>query len=293
MNPRICVVTPSFQHGRFIERTIRSVITQRVPDLEYFVADGGSTDETLAILRYYSSQLRYISEKDRGQTHALNKGITATTAPIIGWLNSDDVYFPGALRIVLDFFSTHPDIDVLYGRAVHIDEFDHFIENYPTDRWNFERLKETCFICQPAAFFRRRVIDRYGLPDESLQYCMDYEYWLRLGRMGARFEFFDYVLAGSRFYAQNKTLAQRVRVHAEINDVMRRTFGQVPERWIYNYAHAVADERGLARGTRDYILSLVGETWKAAARWGHPRSRSLLRTTRSWLLQAWRGEGPG
>src|ERR1700720_4624543 len=120
--PKISVVTPSFNQRRFIERTIRSVLDQGYPALEYWVFDGGSTDETVAILQRYTDELRWISEKDRGQSHAVNKGLRASSGEIIGWLNSNDVYYPETLAAVAARFRAEPEIDLVYGAANHIDE---------------------------------------------------------------------------------------------------------------------------------------------------------------------------
>jgi glycosyltransferase involved in cell wall biosynthesis len=183
--PKISVVTPSFNQGRFIERTIRSVLDQGYPALEYWVFDGGSTDETVAILQRYTDELRWMSEKDRGQSDAVNKGLRASSGEIIGWLNSDDVYYPETLAAVAARFRAEPEIDLVYGAANHIDEADKVIEAYPTEPWSTPRLSETYFLCQPAVFLRRSALERWGYLDDTPRYCMDYEYWLRLARAPA------------------------------------------------------------------------------------------------------------
>ena len=128
--PRISVVTPSLNQGHFIERTIRSVLDQG--EVEYVVVDGGSRDNTLDVLRAYADRLRWVSEADRGQGHAVNKGVRMTSGDVIGWLNSDDLYYAGALDPVREFFDAHPDVDVVYGDADHIDVEDRVVEPYGT-----------------------------------------------------------------------------------------------------------------------------------------------------------------
>ena len=259
--PKISVVTPSFNQGRFIERTIQSVLAQGYPTLEYWVFDGGSTDETVAILQRYTDQLRWISEKDRGQADAVNRGFRASSGEIIGWLNSDDIYYPEALAAVAARFRADPEIDVIYGAANHIEVTGQVIEAYPTEPWSVPRLSETCLLCQPAVFFKRSVLDRWGYLDETLHYCMDYEYWLRLARAGARFFYEQRILAGSRFYPETKTLGARVKVHAEINDMLRARLGRTPPTWIVAYSHVVADDMfGIPRSQRRRHLAVVALT---------------------------------
>ncbi|MFH1953337.1 MAG: glycosyltransferase family 2 protein [Pseudomonadota bacterium] len=286
MLPSISVITPSYNQGRFIEHTIESVLEQDVPVLEYMVIDGGSTDETLSILKRYESRIRWVSEKDNGQADAINKGIKATKGDIIGYLNSDDIYYPGALSAVLAFFEKHPEVDVVYGDADHIDLDGTVIEPYYTDDWDYDRLKEVCFLCQPSVFFKRRLIKEAGLFDSSLGYCMDYEYWLRLGAI-TPFARLNKKLAGSRMYGENKTLGSRVAVHWEMNDMLKKRLGKVPDRWIYNYAHAIVDQKGYTRGTPvenlKYVLLLVGFSIASFARWRQRLPINAVITMSKWM----------
>ena len=285
----ISVVTPSFNQGRFIERTIQSVLSQGIPGLDYFIADGGSADGTLNILRRYQSRVRWISERDNGQADGVNKGIRATKGDIIGWLNSDDIYYPGALSAVRSFFEDNPGVDVVYGDADHIDEDDRIIEPYYTEDWNYERLKEVCFLCQPAVFFRRCVTEKEGLLDDRLKYCMDYEYWLRLGKM-TQFMYLNKKLAGSRMYSDNKTLGSRVAVHEKINDMLRTRLGLVPSKWIFAYAHAVVDQRGYDRinpmENLKYVWKLTGMAIASFVRWKQDVSIQDIKIMSAWIGSA-------
>jgi glycosyltransferase involved in cell wall biosynthesis len=282
MHESISVITPSLNQGRFIERTILSVLNQNIHDLEYMILDGCSNDETLAILRRYEDRLRWVSEPDRGQAQAVNKGIAASRGEIIGWLNSDDIYYPGALVKVRQYFFEHPSVDVVYGDAFHIDVNDREIEPYYTEPWNFEKFPSVCFLCQPAVFFRRRMVERFGLLDESLQFCMDYEFWLRLAKNKAAFGYLREPLAGSRMYAQNKTLSQSVSVCIEINDMLRKKFGRVPTQWLLSYVYAKVGEQGVPRGwRRKALISLYAAL--ASFRWNRGISKDILQYARNQM----------
>jgi hypothetical protein len=170
--------------------------------------------------------------------------------------------------------------------ADHIDLSDHAFEAYPTEPWDVGRLRDTCFICQPAAFFRRRVVAQHGLLDENRHFCMDYEYWLRLAKAGVRFAYLEEKLAGSRLYAENKTLRSRLKVHAEINDMQKSLFGTVPDRWLWNYAHAAIDDRiDRKKLPRWFALWLLIAVIKAAWRWNGRLSAEM----KSGLLAVLRG----
>ncbi|MFO0964057.1 MAG: glycosyltransferase family 2 protein [Gemmataceae bacterium] len=129
--PLVSIVTPSFNQGRFIRRTIDSVLSQDYPRIEYVVIDGGSTDETIDVLRSYGSRLEWVSEKDRGQSHAINKGLSRTKGAIVAYLNSDDTLAPGAVATAARHFQEHPDWDLIYGEGEYIDEEDKALGLYP------------------------------------------------------------------------------------------------------------------------------------------------------------------
>jgi len=251
MSLTFSIITPSYNQGQFIERTIQSVLNQAEITFDYMVCDGGSSDNTLAVLKKYQPYLRWVSEPDEGQADAVNKGIRNTTGDIIAWINSDDVYYPLALRKVRDIFKAFPDVKVVYGNANHIDQTDGIIRPYPTEPWRYNRLKKTCFLCQPAVFFRRSLVERYGGLDNTLQYCMDYELWLRYGQH-ADFYFLPEKLAGSRMYASNKTMGQALAAHAEINRMLEAKLGVIPANWLLGYA--------LVKVEKDYGISRYDRT---------------------------------
>jgi glycosyltransferase involved in cell wall biosynthesis len=286
---KVSIITPSYNQGQFIERTLLSVVEQAKSDftIEHIVFDGGSADGTLDILKGFNHEIRWVSEKDGGQTDAVNKGILAADGEIIGWLNSDDVYYPNAIARVVAYFTANPEVGVIYGMADHIDPDDNAFESYPTEPWDFGRLQETCFICQPAAFFRRSIIKQHGLLDDSLNYCMDYEFWLRLGKAGVRFTYVEEKFAGSRLYAENKTLGARVKVHKEINDMFKKFCGKVPDRWLFNYAHAVVERHASSRSVFPKSFYLGLRSIGAAYRWNHGISRTMLGQIKSWVRLTW------
>lgn len=283
---KISIITPSYNQGQFIERTLLSVANQTGGEIEHVVFDGNSNDNTVKILQKATSLSHWVSEKDKGQTDAVNKGILATSGEIIGWLNSDDIYYPGAIEAVLEYFNKNPDVDVVYGMADHIDINDKPFETYPTEPWNFNRLKEVCIICQPALFFRRKVVEQHGLLDESLNYCMDYEYWLRLGKAGVRFGYLEKKLAGSRLYAENKTLGAKVKVHREINNMFKKKFGKVPTSWLFNYAHSVVDNK-IERENQPvrYLFAILISTAHSSFYWNKRLSFDFMKIVMRWMLK--------
>jgi glycosyltransferase involved in cell wall biosynthesis len=240
--PVVSIITPSYNQGRYIEATIQSVLNQDYPHLEYIVVDGGSSDNTIEVLKKYDGRLTWISEKDRGQADAINKGFRMAKGEIVAWLNSDDTYLPGAIRHAVGYFEAHPEIGLLYGEGYHIDEDGDLIERYYTEPFDYRRLGEVCFICQPTVFIRAEVIRAVGPLDITLNYCLDYEFWMRIAK---RFQigYLDAYLANSRLHTDTKTLSRRVEVHRENLQVVKRHYGRVPVRWTNAYAHAFLTEK--------------------------------------------------
>jgi glycosyltransferase involved in cell wall biosynthesis len=260
------------------------VYRQRPHVLEHIVMDGGSTDGTVEILERWRDRITFTSGPDGGQTSAINAGLTKSRGEILAYLNSDDVYYDGAIAAALEAFDRHPKADVIYGDADHIDADDQVIGRYPTEEFSLERLKLVCFLSQPAVFFRRRVIEQHGLFDTAFDHCMDYEYWLRLGLRGARFVHIPLRLAASRIHPATKTIRLERVVHAEINGMLRSRLGRIPDNWLSNYAHAVLDRRGVARAkSRAYRMRVALLAIGAAFRWNGFPSLALLRTVASAL----------
>lgn len=287
---KVSIITPSFNQDEFIERTIQSVISQRSDeyDLEYVVMDGNSSDKTVEILKHYSDQLVWKSEPDNGQSHAVNKGIKMTAGEVIGWLNSDDVYCADAIKIVCQFFKEHPEVDVVYGDAYLIDRDDKILGFYATEPWKIERLKVRCFISQPAAFFRRRVVQRYGLLDESLQFCMDYGYWLRLGLKGAEFAYLPEVLASARIYQETKSSRCCVETSFESINMVKKELGYVPSAWLVNYSGAqVKMASGLNYPNPGFIFDVWMNLWKTAGLYhqGLPRVTAWFTAQQAMLKE--------
>jgi glycosyltransferase involved in cell wall biosynthesis len=220
IHPKISIIIPSFNQGQFLKACIDSILSQKIPGTEIIVFDGGSTDETIEILNTYGEKIYWESKIDRGQTDAINKGLQRSTGDILAYLNSDDTYYPNAFIRVLRHFSENPDCLAIYGKCNHLKENGDFLESYNTQPWDYEKLQYECFICQPGTFWRRELIERYGLFDDRLNYCMDYEYWLRVGNHHAFHFLDDSIFAGSRLYDNNKTLSQKGAVHKEIVSVV-------------------------------------------------------------------------
>ncbi len=240
MKPLVTIVTPSYNQGRFIEETIESVLSQDYPYVEYIVMDGGSSDDTLQILKKYEGRLIWQSGPDKGQADAINKGFQRAQGEIWAYLNSDDLYLPGAIREAVAYLEAHADVAMVYGEGYHVEIDGEILERYYTEPFDFQRLAEICFICQPATFFRAEAVRQVGFLNSSLDYCMDYDLWIRLAK-SFRIGYYNQYWAKSRLHEDTKTMGSALAVHREILHCVKGHYGKVPARWIWPFAHFAAN----------------------------------------------------
>ncbi|MBM4009033.1 MAG: glycosyltransferase [Planctomycetes bacterium] len=203
--PRITIVTPSFQQARFLPWTIRSVTAQDYADLEYIVIDGGSTDGSREIIESHAKRLAWwCSERDGGQTQAINKGFRRATGEIVGWLNSDDMLLPGCLRTVASAFKD-PSVEAICGWGVMMSEQGRVRRRWVHAQPTARMLCSESLLFQPAVFWRRRLHDAFGFLDESFRFTMDREWFARLAAGGVVPRLLPRCLAAYRAHAATKT----------------------------------------------------------------------------------------
>jgi len=228
---KITIVTPSYNQGRFLEQTILSVIGQQYPDLEYIIMDGGSTDNSVEIIKKYESHLaHWKSEKDRGQADALNKGFALATGRIFGWLNSDDFYLPGTLAFVAEQLDARQP-ELLFGNCLH------FVDNqqraYGSDvRSEHDKrdLRLADYIIQPSSFWTREAWLKAGVLDESLHFGFDWDWFIRAMKAGVAFKAEDRYLSAYRIHDEHKTAVGGDKRHIELASVLGRHVGSKYER---------------------------------------------------------------
>lgn len=235
--PTVTIVTPSYNQGEFIRATIDSVLAQDYPCLEYIVMDGGSTDQTAAIAAEYSGRLTFISEKDRGQAHAINKGFSMARGEIVAWLNSDDILLPGAVsRAVNAFASAPPGVGAIYGEGYLMDREGRITGRFPaTEPFNLWKLVYLSdYVLQQSAFFRRAAVEEIGSLDETLHYALDWDLLIRLGKRFGLYYVPEY-LGVLREYAEAKSFAGGQRRIGEIRRMLERHTGlkRAPGYWTY------------------------------------------------------------
>lgn len=226
--PKISVITPSYNQAQFIETTLLSVLDQNYPNLEYIVIDGGSTDGSAKIIEKYADRLDYwVSEKDRGQSHAINKGFLRATGDILCWLNSDDYFLPGTLHHVAERFSSDPACRALIGQSYVV-----FTDGTPpkpaagayTGHRGLLQFWKRYTMPQPSIFWHRSVYEKIGLLDENLHYIMDFDYWTRISRF-CGFQVTDRPLTCTAYHAEAKTGDGYVRYFQDLKDMAPRYWG--------------------------------------------------------------------
>lgn len=290
--PKISIITPSYNQGEFLEDTIKSVLNQKYENLEYIIMDGGSTDESPTIIKKYAAQypniIKWFSGKDEGQTDAINKGLEMATGEIIAWLNSDDIYAANAFKSVVDFFQNHPQAEFIHGIGHHIAKNGEFIEEYPSQPTDFAKLHQRCQICQPTAFWRRSLLTKIGLLDDKLNYCMDYDFWIRAAQVSP-LNFVPAHLASTRFYAETKTLGEKQKVFYEAMKITKKYYDRVHPAWILGYSNAI-HEKNLKHGRKlseiTFRLKLFLCSIFYFLKYNRKIGRAELKTINRWLKDA-------
>jgi glycosyltransferase involved in cell wall biosynthesis len=265
--PTISIITPSFNQAAFLDQTIRSVLEQDYPNLEYIVIDGGSTDDSVDVIRRYENHLAYWeSEPDRGQPHALNKGLDKANGDIVAYLNSDDLYLPGALLAAGDHFRRNPDTQWIAGGVLMFGEAETFTD---PQWWQLPWGPRDAAACifknyeapQPGMFWRRSLFERLGGFDESMRYCFDHEFYARVMLAGHRCDPIERPLAAYRFHGSSKTVAEGKHFRAEFAMVRDRYVDRVPARRAKQEARIAArrDVRTRIFGAFNKAIRLASE----------------------------------
>ena len=219
--PRVSIVTPSFNQAQYIESTIQSVLVQDYPQIEYLIVDGSSTDNTVDIIKKYQGQLAWwVSEKDQGQTDAINKGFARASGDILAWINSDDTYEPGAVRLAANYLMEHPEVGMVYGDCNFINAEGRVIGRFASAQTNYRMLRQGyVHIPQQTMFFRGELWRQVGPLDPSFYFAMDYDLWTRISaRTGIKY--IPQTWANFRLHTTGKTIVaddrcwpEMIRVH--------------------------------------------------------------------------------
>ncbi len=229
--PLVSIITPSYNQVAYLEATIRSVLAQDYAPLEYLIVDGASQDGSLEIIRRYTDRLAWwVSEPDGGQAEAINKGLQHARGEILAWLNSDDIYLPGAIQSALDTLRANPQAGMVYGDAITIDSSGRPLNRLAFGDWGLSELMNFRVICQPAVFMRRSVLEQAGYLDASFHYMLDHHLWLRMARL-APVQHVPQLWAADRHHPAAKNVAQAAAFGREtlrLLDWMRSQPGLAP-----------------------------------------------------------------
>ena len=233
---KFSIITPSYNQGEYIEDTIRSVLNQNYSNFEHIIFDNKSTDNTEEILKKYN-HLIWKSERDSGQTNAINKGLAKASGDILCYLNSDDALAPGALEFSAKYFENNEVVDLVYGNCILIDTKGRVIKTRKSEEFNLNRLLYLgySYIQQPSTFFRKSVVEDIGYFNENLKYVMDYDYWIRAAKNGKLLKYVDRDLSLMRIHKEAKTFADNKEMFLEAFTVSRRYGGSRLVRYRFHY----------------------------------------------------------
>ncbi len=207
-DPLVSIITPSYNQAAFLEQTIQSVLAQDYPNIEYLVVDGASTDNSLEVIQRYSNRIAWwISEKDSGQAEAINKGFQHAKGEIIAWLNSDDIYLPGAISQAVQHLQTRPELGLVFGDAITMDVGGRPLNRFSFGDWGLAELMQFRIICQPAVFMRRSVLEQAGYLDLSYHYLLDHQLWIRMA-LEAPIQHVSELWAAARHHQEAKNVSQ-------------------------------------------------------------------------------------
>jgi glycosyltransferase involved in cell wall biosynthesis len=225
--PLVSIITPSFNQARYLEATIHSVLEQEYPALEYILVDGGSTDGSVDIIQRYADRLAWwVSEKDKGQTDALNKGFARAKGEILAWINSDDTYQPGAVAAAVKYLTAHPEIGMVYADTNFINEHSRVIGRFPAAQTDYRRLRQGyVHVPQQATFFRADLWKKVGPLDPDFYFAMDYDLWVRLAKLAPFAYLPGQTWANFRLHTSGKTIAADDRCWPEMLKVHYRDGG--------------------------------------------------------------------
>lgn len=227
-SPLVSIITPSYNQSHFLEETVQSVISQDYANLEYIIVDGGSTDGSVEIIQQYADRIDWwVSEPDRGQTEAINKGFKKANGEILAWLNSDDTYLPGAVSEAVTYLQNHPDSGMVYGDANLISAEGNLLGKFPARQTDYPRLRRGyVHIPQQASFFRTKLWKQVGPLDPSFYFAMDYDLWVRLAKI-SRLDYYPRLWANFRLHGDAKSVSDDDRCWPEMMRVHYKEGGGI------------------------------------------------------------------
>jgi glycosyltransferase involved in cell wall biosynthesis len=285
--PLVSIITPSYNQAAFLEQTIQSVLLQDYAPLEYIIVDGASSDGSLEIIQRYSDRLTWwLSEPDRGQAEAINKGFQRARGEIVAWLNSDDIYLPGAVTGAVAVLKANPALGMVYSDAITIDTDGHPLNRLTFGDWRLADLMAFRIICQPAVFMRRTVLEQAGLLDPDYHFMLDHQLWLRLARL-APIQHSTQTWAAARYHPGAKNVKQASEFSQEIQRVLEWILSQ-SARSSGNVVSGAGSKTMFVRAERRYASrKIFAGAYRLQARYyldGDQPATALRYYTRALLL---------